>query len=291
MTVTPEQVKILRDRTGAGVMDCKRALEESGGDLEKAVEVLRKKGAATAQKRADKMAKEGAIVTRVSDDGKLGLVVEVNCETDFVARGEDFVGFANAVAEAIAKGRPSAITQIAGLTALNGKKVSDLFNELLAKVGEKIEVRRFAIYESPDGHVGAYTHMGNKIGVLVELAGFAGPEPHVPVSVPQTGQDGAVLSRDIAMQIAAMSPQYIRREDVSKDVVDREMEIYKTQARNEGKPEQIIDRIAMGKLEKFYQEVCLMEQTFIKDPARTIKELLGSAVHVKRFQRFHLGEN
>ena len=290
MTVTPEQVKSLRERTGAGMMDCKRALTESGGDMEKAIEILRKKGAATAQKRADKMAKEGAIVTRVSEDGKLGLVVEVNCETDFVARGEDFVNFTNAVADAIAKSRPSDVASVTNLPAQNGKKISELLHELLAKVGEKIEVRRFALYESADGQVGAYTHMGNKIGVLVELSGAARNAKTDPAA-PHGGQDGVMVSRDMAMQIAAMNPQYINREDVSKDVVDREMEIYRTQARNEGKPEQVVERIASGKLEKFYQEACLLEQTYIKDPARTIKELLGNGVRVKRFERFHLGEN
>lgn len=279
MAVTSEQVKLLRGKTGAGMMDCKRALEESGGDFEKAIEYLRKKGAATARKRADKMTKEGVIVTRVSADGKLGVVVEINCETDFVARGADFVSFANTVAETIEKHRPSNIHQVLDLSTQNGKKLSDLLNELLTKIGEKIEVRRFTVFDSPDGLIGAYTHMGSKIGVLVELAGMS------------RSNDGAVISRDIAMQIAAMNPQYIKHEEVSKDIVDREMEIYRTQARNEGKPEQVIDRIATGKLEKFFQEVCLLEQTFIKDPAKTVKELLGNNFTIRRFQRYHLGEN
>lgn len=278
MAITAEQVKLLRAKTGAGMMDCKRALEESGGDFDKAIESLRKKGAATAQKRADKLAKEGVIVTRVSADAKTGVVVEVNCETDFVARGNDFVNFANAVAEAIENHKPSTIEQVMSLHTSSGKTVSQMLNELLARVGEKIEVRRFALYETQQGLIGAYTHMGSKIGVLVELEGAA-------------SNDGALLSRDVAMQIAAMNPQYIRREEVSKETIERELEIYRTQARNEKKPEQVLDRIAMGRLEKFFQEVCLLEQTFIKDASRTVKDLLGNKLTVRRFQRYHLGEN
>lgn len=278
MVITSSQVKHLRDKTGAGMMDCKRALEESAGDVEKAIEYLRKKGAATAQKRADKMAKEGVIVTRVAADGKRGVVVEVNCETDFVARGEDFVNFANAVAEAIERHKPSTLGQVHELSTTGSKKISELMNELLAKVSEKIEIRRFALFESAEGLIGAYTHMGSKIGVLVELVD------------PNALSDGAPLSRDIAMQIAAMNPQYITRDEVSKEIIDRELDIYRTQAKNEGKPQQVVERIATGKLEKFYQEVCLLEQTFIKDSGRTVKELLGSNAAVRRFQRFHLGE-
>jgi len=153
-----------------------------------------------------------------------------------------------------------------------------MLNDLLAKIGEKIEIRRFTVYETQNGVLGAYTHMGSKIGVLVELEGTA-------------SNDGAVLSRDVAMQIAAMNPLYIRREEISREVVEREMEIYRTQARNEKKPEQILDRIAAGRLEKFYQEVCLLEQTFIKDPSKTVKDVLGNKLTVRRFERFHLGEN
>lgn len=278
MAITSEQVKFLREKTGAGIMDCKRALEESSGDIEKAIDYLRKKGAATAEKRAGKMAKEGVIVTCVAEDGKRGVIVEVNCETDFVARGEDFVNFANAVAEVIDRHYPSTLAQVQDLSTPSGKKVSEMLKELLAKVGEKIEIRRFTLFESIDGTIGAYTHMGSKIGVLVELAGLGG------------SNDGEVLSRDIAMQITAMNPQYIRREEVEKDIINREMDIYRTQAKNEGKPEEVIERIATGRLEKFFQEVCLLEQTFIKDSGKTVNELLGNTGSVRRFRRFHLGE-
>lgn len=279
MAITSDIVKKLREKTGAGMMDCKRALEESGGDTEKAIEFLRKKGAATAEKRADKRIAEGAIVTRVANQNKLGVIVEVNCETDFVARGTDFVDFSHAVAQAIEMHKPATLDPVGSLATSTGKTVGELLNELLAKVSERIEVRRFSVVQTSDGIIGGYTHMGNKIGVLVEVTGLA------------EGQDGATLSRDIAMQIAAMNPQYVRREDVPKETVEREMEIYRTQARNEGKPEQMLGRIADGKLGKFCQEICLIEQSFIKDPGKTIRDILGSSGAVRSFHRFHLGEN
>jgi elongation factor Ts len=285
MDITSEMIKKLRDQTGAGMMDCKRALESTGGNMDAAIEYLRKKGAAVAQKRADRSAKEGAIVTRVSSDGKTGVIVEVNCETDFVARSGDFVGFANAVAEAIETAKPTNLDSVAGLPTQGGKKVSELQNDLLAKVGEKIDVKRFAMYQADAGSVGSYTHLGSKIGVLVEFAGLEGAD----------AAGGA--GRDVAMQIAAMNPMVITRDQLDKTIIEREMEIYRTQAKNEGKPAPIVDKIATGRLEKFYQEVCLMEQIFIKDSGKTIKEYLnetsartGKPVAVRRFVRFHLGE-
>jgi len=165
------------------------------------------------------------------------------------------------------------------ISASNGVKISERLNDLLAKVGEKVEVRRFTVLDTADGMIGAYTHMGSKIGVIVEIGGI---ELH---------PDGEILSRDIAMQIAAMNPLYLRRDDVPKGILEREMDIYRTQARNEGKPEQVIERVAAERFEKFLQEVCLLEQTFIKDSGKTVKELLGNAMSVRRYHRFHLGEN
>ncbi len=285
MVITSELIKTLRDKTGAGMMDCKRALEASKGDMEGAIEYLRKKGAAVGQKRADRSAKEGMIVTRVSADGKLGVIVEVNCETDFVGKSEDFVSFAGLVAEVVAKHRPASLDALHGHSTDAGKKVIEHLNDLLAKVGEKIEVRRFDIVEASAGVVSSYTHLGNKIGVLVEFSGLS-----LDASVKGAG-------RDIAMQVAAMNPTVISRDQISKATIEHELEIYRTQAKNEGKKEQVIDRIAMGKLEKFYQEVCLLEQTFIKDQGKTIKDVLqeagkaaGTVPTVRRFLRFHLGE-
>lgn len=284
MAITSDQIKQLREKTGAGMMDCKRALEASGGSMEAAIDYLRKKGAAVGQKRADRSAKEGVIVTRVSGDGKLGVIVEVNCETDFVARSEDFISFGNAVADTVAKEMPKDVQALTTLHVPGGKTVGAMLNDLLSKVGEKIEVRRFAVVRSPNGVVASYTHMGSKIGVLIELTGLDSGPP-------------SPVGRDIAMQVAAMSPLVARREDLGKDVVNRELDIYREQARNDGKPAQIVDRIADGRLEKFFQEVCLVEQTFIKDSGKTVKDYLqeagkvaGKEIAVVGFTRFHLGE-
>ncbi len=283
MDITSDVIKKLRDKTGAGMMDCKRALEASNGDMEAAIDFLRKKGAATGAKRAERAAKEGVIATRVSADGTVGVAVEVNCETDFVGRSDDFTGFATNVVETILRDRPASVEALAGLKAPAGKTVAELLNDLLAKVGEKIEVRRFQILASADGSVSSYTHLGSKIGVLVEFGGM--------------DASGAQTGRDVAMQVAAMNPMCVSRDEVSKDAIERELDIYRTQAKNEGKKDQIVERIASGRLEKYYQEVCLLDQTFIKDPGKTIKDVLadlskssGKTVTVRRFVRFHLGE-
>jgi|WetSurMetagenome_2_1015567.scaffolds.fasta_scaffold133729_2 elongation factor Ts len=281
MEITSEIIKQLRDKTGAGMMDCKRALEATAGDMNGAIEYLRKKGAAVAQKRADRSAKEGMIVTKVSPDGKTGVIVEVNCETDFVGKSDDFVAFANAVADAVAAGKPSTVEQLSAVKTASGKTLADLTNDLLAKVGEKIEIRRFQVVEAKGGSVFAYTHLGSKIGVLVECANLANDAA------------GTTIGRDVAMQVAAMNPMTVGREHVDKDTVSRELEIYKTQAANEGKPAQIQEKIALGRLEKFYQEVCLLEQVFIKDGAKTIRQYIEEAAKgatVSAFHRFHLGE-
>jgi len=279
MAITSEQVKLLRDKTGAGMMDCKKALGESAGDMDKAIEYLRKKGAATAQKRADRVAKEGIIVTKVSNDNKLGIILEINCETDFVARGDDFVNFANLTADVVIKNQPKSVEQLLDMGAADNNKISTHLNDLMAKIGEKLDVRRFVVLKTNDGLISAYTHLGNKIGVLVELS----------LDTDTYKQIG----RDFAMQVAAMNPQYVSRDQVSIDVIQHELEIYRTQAKNEGKPEQVVEKIANGKLEKFYQEVCLTEQIFIKDSGKTVKDVLseaGSNLTLKKFERFHLGE-
>ena len=279
MQITNEMIKNLREKTGAGMMDCKRALEAVGGDMNAAIEHLRKKGAGVVAKRSDRSAKEGMIVTRVAPNGKSGVVVEVNCETDFVGRSDDFVAFSNVVAEAIETDRPANAEALMSLTT-KGKKVSEHLNDLLAKVGEKIEVRRFTIVDSPDGVVSAYTHLGNKIGVLVEIVGLLAEAV------------AAGAGRDVAMQVAAMNPSVIKRDQIDKESIERELDIYRTQAKNEGKKAEIIDKIALGRLEKFYQEVVLLEQTFIKDSGKTIKDYLAGlgSVTIRRFQRYHLGE-
>jgi elongation factor Ts len=278
MTVTSEMVKQLRDKTGAGMMDCKKALDEANGDMEKAIEILRKKGAATAAKRADKAANEGIIVAKVSDDAKRGIMVEVNCETDFVARGDDFVSFTKSVADIVFANSPADVNTLLTMPHPNGKTVADALNDLVAKIGERTEIRRFTSMNAADGFVESYTHMGSKIAVMVELAA-------------EFTSGNKTLARDIAMQVAAMSPLVVAREQISKELVDKELEIYRQQAKNEGKPDHIADKIANGRLEKYYQEVVLLEQSFIKDAGKMIKELLPANFTIRQFKRYQLGES
>jgi len=277
MAVTSDMVKKLRDKTGAGMMDCKKALDESNGDMEAAIEILRKKGAATAAKRADKAANEGIVVAKVSDDGKRGIMVEINCETDFVARGEDFVSFAKSVAEIVFAKSPADVPALMVLPHPNGKAVADALNDLIAKISERTEIKRFTSIDASGSFIEQYTHMGSKIAVLVELGTEFNPT-------------SKTLARDIAMQVAAMSPIVVSRDKVSKDLINKELEIYRQQAKNEGKPDNIADKIANGRLEKYYQEVVLLEQSFIKDAGKTIKELLPPNVSIKQFKRYQLGE-
>ncbi len=278
MAVSSELVKKLRDKTGAGMMDCKKALDESNGDVEKAIEILRKKGAATAAKRADKAANEGIVVSKISDDAKHGILVEINCETDFVARGEDFVTFANSVAQIVFDKSPKTVEELLTLSHPNGKTVADALSDLVGKVGEKIEIRRIFNLNADGAFLESYIHMGSKLGVLVEFAAEYTPA-------------NKVIARDIAMQVAAMNPIVVSRDKVSKDVLDKEVEIYRQQAKNEGKPEQIAEKIATGRLEKYFQEVVLLEQSFIKDAGKAVKDLLSPNVTVKQFKRFQLGES
>ena len=278
MAVSSELVKKLRDKTGAGMMDCKKALDESNGDVEKAIEILRKKGAATAAKRADKTANEGIIVSKVSDDAKYGILVEINCETDFVARGEDFVNFANSIGQIVFDKSPKTVEELLTLPHPNGKTVSDALSELVGKVGEKTEIRRIYIVNAEGAFLASYIHMGSKLGVLVEFAAEYNPV-------------NKVIARDIAMQVAAMNPIVVSRDKVSKELLDKKVEIYRQQAKNEGKPEQIAEKIATGRLEKYFQEVVLLEQSFIKDAGKAVKDLLSPNVTVKQFKRFQLGES
>lgn len=281
MAITAAQVNELRKKTGAGMMDCKKALTESDGDFEKAIEILRKKGASVAAKRAEKSANEGLVVTKIADDGKTGLIVEVNCETDFVAKSEDFVGFANEVMNVVDSKRPANLEELLGDENLKTK-----MTELLGKVGEKIEISRFAIEKSENGLVVDYVHMGSKLGVLVRFD--------------NTGDAAGELTeigKDVAMQVAAMNPICVNRDEVPADTINKEIEIYKEISRKEGKPEQILEKIATGKLNKFYQENCLIEQAYIKDNSKSVNDLLkefnskhGTSATIALFHRFHLGD-
>lgn len=273
MNITASMVKDLRTQTGAGMMDCKKALVEAEGDIAKAVDILREKGLSQAAKKASRVAAEGAVGSAVSEDGKTGTILEVNCETDFVGTNEDFRNLAASIADQILAVNPADVEALLD-SEIDGKKVRDLVTEAVAKIGENISVRRFVRYESAEGKVYSYIHGGGKIGVLVEMIG-ADDE----------------LGKDIAMQVAAANPSYLDRTQVSQAEIDHEKEVLAVEARNEGKPEKIIEKMVIGRINKYYKEVCLVDQEFIKDGDLTISKLLKSKnSSVVRFARYQLGE-
>ncbi|MCS6808164.1 MAG: translation elongation factor Ts [Bacteroidota bacterium] len=280
MAVTLDMVKSLREATGAGMADCKKALDEANGDMNGAIEYLRKRGAASAAKRTDRAANEGLIVTKTSPDNTAAAIVEINCETDFVARNEEFVQFVHTVAETVLTADPANEEALLA-TDIGGKKLGDLMNEMLAKFSERIVLKRYERLQSASGFIVDYIHTGNKLGVLLEFT-----------TAPANDNDRALM-RDIAMQIAAMSPRFIRRSDVDAATLTKEREIYTEQAIQQGKKPDIAQKIAEGRIEKFYQEFCLVEQTFVKDSGKTVSDVLksiGSGADVVRFRRFFLGE-
>jgi len=267
--ISASAVKDLREKTGVGMMEAKKALEETGGDAEKAIDLLRKKGLSAAAKKAARVASEGMIASHIA--GKIGVLAEVNSETDFVAKNEDFQRFAKGVAELAATQNPADVEAIAQMT-IGGENVEAKRNALVQKIGENIAVRRFVRYETA-GQLAIYLH-GNRIGVMVDFTG--GDEQ---------------LGKDIAMHIAAANPQYLSRETVPADALARERAIFEAQAKESGKPANIIGKMVDGKLEKFFGEACLLEQVFIKDPdgKLKVKTLLKGAA-INRFVRLQLGE-
>ncbi len=282
MAITAAQVNELRQKTGAGMMDCKKALTEADGNMEKAIELLRKKGAAVAAKRAEKSANEGLVLTKVTDNGKTGVIIEVNCETDFVAKSPDFINFANIVLDTIAEKKPSNVDDV----LKNYPAVQEKLSDIMGKVGEKIEISRFAIDNNENGIDIDYVHLGSKLGVLIKFDNITNPNEEL-----------LTIGKDIAMQVAAMKPICVYREEVPKDIIEKEIDIYKELARKEGKPEQILQKIAEGKLNKYYQENCLFEQAFIKDNSKSVGELIkeyntknGTQVKIGLFHRFHLSD-
>jgi len=286
MAVSAQQVKELRDKTGAGMIDCKKALEDSNGDLEVAIDILRKKGAAVAAKRAERAANEGVVLTKIYNDGKSAAMVEVNCETDFVAKNEDFVSFANLALEAVVANHPSDVDSLMSLS-VNGKNLADELNSLVGKIGEKIQVSRFTIEQAETGTIVDYIHHGSKLGVLISAE-------NVPAD---NSLEFVLILKDFAMQIAAMRPISIYREEVDNTLIEKEMEIYKELARKEGKPEQILEKIATGKLNKYYEENCLFEQAFVKDNSKKVSTLIeefnnknGTQAKLSKFKRFHLSD-
>ncbi|MCI4397285.1 MAG: elongation factor Ts [Acidobacteria bacterium] len=285
MAITAKMVQDLREKTGVGMMDCKRALEEAGGNMDEAVTILRKKGIATAQKKAVRAASDGLIASLASGDGKSGVLLEVNCETDFVAKTDDFKGLVKELCEmALAKAPASPEALLSLPYGKDGAAtVKDLVVAKIAKLGENLQLRRFARYEGD--LVASYIHAGGKIGVLIDIACDA-PLANKPETLE--------LAKELCMQVAAAQPRFVRREEVTDEVLQKEREIYRAQVIAQGKPEAIADKIVEGKMNKFYEENCLLEQPFIKDQAirvqKHVESLAGKNFMVKRFDRFVLGE-
>ena len=273
--ITASQVKELREKTGAVMMDCKKVLTETNGDEEKAIELLRERGIAKAAKKSDRIAAEGLVETYISEDGKVGVVVEVNAETDFVAKNEEFRSFVKDVAEQVAKENPADVEALLNQKSIreSDKTVSEVLTNKIATIGENMSIRRFVRFET-NNLLESYIHGDGKIAVLVEMENGT-PE----------------LAKDICMQIAAARPEFLDRASVPADRLAKEMEILKAQAMNEGKPAEIAEKVVQGRINKFYSEVCLVEQEFVKDPDTKIGKLVESkGAKIVRFARFEKGE-
>ncbi len=274
MQITAKMVKELRERTGAGMMDCKKALTETGGDLDAAAEHMRKTGLAKADKKASRVAAEGVVAIKVADDGGSAVMVEVNCETDFVSRGDEFAGFAHGIAEVVMAAAPTDIAALSAAPLASGLSVEQTRLDLIARLGENMSVRRFVSVDTTgDGIVGLYRH-GNRIGVLVHI----------------TGGD-MDLAKDLAMHIAASRPSVISQDEVAADLVAKEKEIFSAQAAESGKPPEIIEKMVVGRIRKFLDEQSLLGQPFVKDPGVKVGKLLKSkGAEVVRFERMEVGE-
>lgn len=272
--VTAALVKELREKTGAGMMDCKKVLTETDGDLEKAAELLREKGITKAAKKSGRVAAEGMVEAYISEDEKVGAIVEVNSETDFVAKNEEFRTFVMDVAKQIVKNNPESVEALLAEPAMfeEGKTVNEALIGKIATIGENISIRRFARFETTDGLIEKYIHGDGKIAVLVNMT--SGTKE---------------LAKDVCMQIAAARPEFIDRDQVPAERVEKEKEILKIQTMNEGKPEAIAEKIVLGRINKFYQEICLVDQEFVKDPSQKVSDILKDS-KVLEFARFETGE-
>jgi len=271
VAISASLVKELRERTGAGMMECKKALVECDGDIEAAVELMRKSGAAKADKKSSRVAADGAIKVKVSADGKKAVIVEINSETDFVAKDDNFQSFADSVVNAIFENEPADVEAVNALTTAEGQSISAAREALIAKIGENIQVRRFEILTTDDAIV-SYQH-GARIGVLVDSSA------------------ATEMGRDIAMHVAAVNPQCIQESDVPAETVEKEKSILIAQAESSGKPAEIIEKMIQGRLKKFLAEITLVGQPFVKDPDQTVGKLLSSTnASVNRFIRFEVGE-
>ena len=289
--ITSQMVKELREMTQAGMMDCKKALVEANGDMDKAVEWLREKGLAAAAKKAGRIAAEGVVASYITDDAKVGVVVEVNCETDFVAKTDNFINFSKNVAKHIAYANPADVDALLAQKFVDDetKTVTDLVSEATVSIGEKISIRRFARYETEKGAVESYIHMGGKIGVLLLVE-----NDNADTIANDTFK---TFYHDVALQIAAAKPSYVNKEEVPAENLAKEREILRAQALNEGKPEKIVDKMVDGRIQKYYKEVCLVEQPFVKDGDKSIAQLtaevakeIGANINIVSFERFERGE-
>ena len=278
MAFTAKDVMELREKSGAGMLECKKALVDADGDMEAAAELLRKRGIAKAIKKEGRIAAEGAVGAFVCSKCGAGVLVEINCESDFVSRGEKFHEIVDKVAEVIAKNKPADVDALLGC-ALGGETVKDYITNQTAVIGEKISIRRFAIYDTKN-KIETYIHMGGKVGVMVEAADFkAGSEETL---------------HDVALQIAAAKPGYVNKAEVPQEVLSKEKEIMLEQMKNDpknaSKPQNILEKIVEGKLGKFYSDNCLLEQAFVKDDSQTVASVIGSKFTVVRFERYEMGE-
>lgn len=274
--ITASQVKDLRERTGAGMMDCKKVLTETNGDEEKAIELLRERGLSKAAKKSGRIAAEGLAAGYVSEDGKVGAVVEVNAETDFVAKNEEFRSFVEDVAKQIAERKPATVEELLEQESIAevGKTVQEVLTNKIATIGENMSIRRFERFEAPNGLVCKYIHGDGKIAVLVEMENAT-----------------EELAKDVCMQIAAARPEYLDRESVPEERVQKEMEILKAQAMNEGKPAEIAEKMVLGRIGKFYGEICLVEQPFVKNPDEKVGKMIeAKGAKIVRFARLEKGE-
>ncbi|WP_044746113.1 MULTISPECIES: translation elongation factor Ts [unclassified Anoxybacillus] len=274
MAITAQMVKELREKTGAGMMDCKKALTETNGDMEKAIDWLREKGIAKAAKKADRIAAEGTTLIEVQ--GNTAVILEVNSETDFVAKNEGFKVLVKELAAHLLTHKPATVEAALQQTMDNGTTVEEHINAAIAKIGEKLTLRRFEIVEKGDNAAfGAYLHMGGRIGVLTVLEGTT----------------DETIAKDVAMHIAALNPKYVSRDQVSQEEINREREVLKQQALNEGKPENIVEKMVEGRLNKFYEDICLLEQSFVKNPDMKVRQFVETnGATVKSFVRYEVGE-
>ena len=274
--ITANQVKELRERTGAGMMDCKKVLTETNGDEEKAIELLRERGLSKAAKKSGRIAAEGLAAAYISDDKKVGVVIEVNAETDFVAKNEEFKAFVADVAKQVATKNPANVEELLAQESMaeNGKTVQEVLTNKIATIGENMSIRRFERFETENGTIATYIHGDGKIAVLVEMENA-----------------DETLAKDVCMQIAAARPEYLDRASVPADRVEKEMEILKAQAMNEGNPAEIAEKMVQGRIGKFYGEICLVEQPFVKNPDEKVGKMVeGKGAKIVRFARLEKGE-